>query len=127
MASRLIPFLRSPDRRAVEELLAESVCFHSPVADYDGRADVAHLLSLIAGVVSDVRATRELTDGRATTTFITGQVQGHELDGVLDERLDEQGRLFEATLMLRPLGALRVAVEAMRAGLEVDPLPSRRS
>jgi hypothetical protein len=127
MGSLLLPLLRSPNRGVLDGVLAESVRFHSPVADYDGRADVAHLLSLIASVVSDLRATRELTHGYATTTFITGRVQSHALDGVLDERLDEHGRLVEATLLLRPLGALRVAIEAMRAGFEEDPLPSRGS
>jgi len=126
VASRLIPLLRSPDRGALDDVLAESVRFRSPVTDYEGRADVAHLLALIASVVSDLRATRELTDGYGTTTFITGQVQGYALDGVLDEHLDVHGRLAEATLMLRPLAALRVAIEGMRAGLEVDPMPSRR-
>lgn len=127
MSSRLMPLLRRPDGPALEELLTESVRFHSPVADYEGRADVAHLLSLIAGVLSDVRPTRELTDEAGTTTFITGHVQDHAFDGVLDERLDEQGRVADATLMLRPLVVLRVAIDAMRSGLEVDPLPGRRS
>jgi hypothetical protein len=45
---------------------------------------------------------------------------------VLDEHHDARGRVTEATLMLRPLGALRIAVQAMAVALERDPLPSTR-
>lgn len=100
--------------------------FHSPVADYEGRADVAHLLSLTVTVVRDVQPTRELEDGTGKTTFISGVVEARPLQGVLDERYDEHGRLTEATLMLRPLAALRIAVAAMGAALQAAPLPSAR-
>lgn len=127
MNSRLIPLLGRGDRAALERELAASVRFHSPVADYDGRADVAHLLSIIASILDDVKATRQLSDGHAVTTFITCCVEGQALDGILDERLDEREQVEEATLLLRPLGALRVAVSAMRDRLLAEPLPSNRA
>ncbi len=127
MDSHLIPLLRLGDRAAIGAALAASVRFHSPVDDYSGRADVAHLLSLIGPVLGDLRPTRELSDGPAITTFITARIEGQALDGVLDERLDERGQVVDATLLLRPLGALRVAVAAMRDGLGQDPLPSQRA
>ena len=106
--------------------MAEAVCFHSPVADYEGRAEVAHLLWLIASVVREVEPTRELVDGTARTSFITGVVDGQPVQGVLDEHYDQQGLLTAATLMLRPFAALRVAIAAMAAALEADPLPGAR-
>lgn len=126
MTSCLLPFLRAPDHAVRLDRLQEQACFRSPVADYHGRADVAHLVRLIASVLADVRPTRQFSDGRRVTTFLTARVDGRELQGVLDEALDDQGCLEEATLMLRPLGALRVAIDAMRIRLEAEPLPSRR-
>ena len=126
MASPLVTLLQAPDRDALGALLADEARFHSPVADYDGRADVAHLLALIASVVGDIRPTRALADGAATTTFFDAAVDGRALQGVLDERYDERGRLVEATLMPRPFATLRIAIAAMAAALEEEPLPSAR-
>jgi len=126
MASPLIGLLQAPDRDALEALLHESVRFHSPVADYDGRQDVAHLFCLIGTVVHDIQPTRELEDETARTTFMSGVVQGNPVQGFLDEHYDEHARLVEATLMLRPLATLQIAVVAMGAALDADPLPSTR-
>jgi hypothetical protein len=104
--------------------LADDVRFHSPVADYQGRADVAHLFGLIARVLEDVVVTRTVSDGDATITFLTATVGGRALDGVLDEHRDAAGRLVEATLLLRPYTALRGAIGKMGELLEADPLPS---
>lgn len=124
MASQLLPLLQSGDRAELAGALAESVQFHSPVADYELRDDVSHLLAQIAAVLDDVDATREFTDGMSTTTFVTATIQGRPLDGVLDERVDETGLVIEARLLLRPLGNLRVAIAAMGDALEAAPLPS---
>ena len=126
MPSPLVGLLQAPDRDALEALLAYAARFHSPVADYEGHADVAHLLTLIATVVDDIQPTRELEDGEATTTFFSGTVAGRPAQGVLDERHHDHGRLVDATLMLRPFAALRVAMAAMAAALDAAPLPSAR-
>jgi hypothetical protein len=126
MASPLVELMQAPDRAALEGLLAEDTRFHSPVADYQGRADVAHLLSLIASIVRDVQPTRELEDGETRATFIDAMVEDTPLQGVFLERYDDDGELVDVTLMLRPLAGLQVALGAMAAALEASPLPSTR-
>lgn len=106
-------------------MLSDSVRFHSPVADYEGRRDVAHLLSLIANVLEDLRPTRELGTSTSRTTFVEAVVKGVPIQGVIDEHHNGDGRLLEATLMLRPLSALRTAVAAMAQALDDEPLLSR--
>lgn len=123
MTSTLLTFLSQPDPARLNALLSQDVCFHSPVADYDGRADVTHLFTTIADVLDAVRPVRELVAGPECTTFLVGTTQGRPIEGVLDEHHDTQGRVVEATLMLRPLSALHVAVRAMAAALEDSPLP----
>ena len=124
MTSPLIVLLQAPDDDGFEALVSEDVRFHSPVADYEGRAVVTHLFRLIAEVTHSVQPTREIVDGALMTSFISGLVQGEPVQGVVDERYDDDGLLVEATLMLRPLAALHVAVAAMEAALGADPLPS---
>lgn len=125
MAS-LPALLRSPSGADLTAVLAEDVRFHSPAADYEGREDVAHLVTAISTVLENVHATRQFSQGPATTTFFTATVDGHPLDGVLDERFAPDGRIAEATLFLRPYGVLLVAIGRMRSALAQDPLPSAR-
>jgi hypothetical protein len=81
-------------------------------------------MKAISTVLEDVSESRTLNEGEMRTTFFTAQIEGHDLDGVLDERFDENGRIAEATLLLRPYRALGVAVDHMRARLAEHPLPS---
>jgi hypothetical protein len=123
----LLEALTRQDADALSALVADDVRFRSPAADYAGRDEVVHLLATIGGVVSDVRATRTLVDGRSTTTFLTATVGDRALQGVLDEHRDEAGRVTDAMLLLRPYAALRAAIGAMQARLADDPLPSARA
>jgi hypothetical protein len=105
--------------------LADDAVFHSPVATYRGRADVAHLIAKIGGVVSGVEARRTLVDGDTRVTFIDLRVGELDADGVLEE-VSSAGEIVELRLMLRPLTSVHAAVKAMGAALAADPLPSQR-
>jgi hypothetical protein len=98
--------------------------FHSPVRDYRGRADVAHILLTIGGVLDEIEGRSELVAGRQVITIITAAHSDHEMTGVLGETHDARGRVESATLLLRPLSTLLDAITAMRAALERAPLPS---
>ncbi|WP_409060425.1 hypothetical protein [Streptomyces sp. SYP-A7185] len=134
----------APERTRL--LLAPDVVFHSPVADYGGRDDVAHLLPKIGQCLAGLEPLREFTGadagGRAgeqkqgqeqgqgreqhgVTTF-TARVGEESAYGVLEQILDGEGRLAEATLLIRPLHVLKAAVSRMGDALSADPLPSRR-
>ncbi|CAI9412700.1 hypothetical protein [Nocardioides sp. T2.26MG-1] len=123
MPSRLVTSVQGREVGAIAGELAAAVRFHSPVADYEGRPDVSHLLGLIAGVLGELRITREVQAGAHWTTFFDTDFDGRTLQGILDERRDAAGKVIEATLMLRPLGTLRHAVAAMGESLAASPLP----
>lgn len=114
----------SPD--AVRPLLADAVAFHSPVADYTGRDDVAHLLATIGRCVTDLRASHEYVAGSRSISEFTGRVSEHPVDGMLRQQIDSDGLVADAMLLLRPLAGLRHAVAMMRDALAAEPLPSRR-
>jgi hypothetical protein len=118
--------LAAPDAADVAPLLDEQVVFHSPVADYRGQADVAHLLATIATCISKPEPGEQLTGAQSSATAFVAGVDEHRLDGVLVQRCSSDGLLVEATLLLRPLAALRTAIAQMRAALTADPLPSAR-
>jgi hypothetical protein len=115
----LLDAIRASDREALDALLADEVVFNSPVRTYRDRDEVIHLLSLIGGVLDDVRVTR--TEGAAT--FIAGRAASHEIDGVLAETR-ENDTVTELTLMLRPLDATLKAVEKMGRAIAAAPSPS---
>jgi hypothetical protein len=57
-------------------------------------------------------------------TFVSLSMGDRDLDGVIEEIRDDDGRITEVTLMLRPLDAPLAAVERMRQPLEAAPLSS---
>ena len=109
----LLGAIRGSDRGALGAMVADDVVFHSPATTYRGRDQVVHLLALIGLVLDDVTATGEVE----TVTFVKGHLDGEELDGVLVEITDDDGRIAEITLLLRPLATLQVAVRRMARAL----------
>jgi hypothetical protein len=124
MQSTLLLLTQRDPESGLDNALSEHVIFHSPVRDYHGRADVAHILMTIAGVLDEIEAHRELVAERQVVTIITAAHAHHRMSGVLHETHDALGRVERATLLLRPLSTLLEAITAMRAALERSPLPS---
>lgn len=126
-SARLADWLGRSDRGSPEELVAEDACFHSPVADYVGHADVVHILGVIASVMDGVTVLRVVHDHGVTIAFVSTSVGAQTMEGVIVERLGFGGRIVEATLLLRPFGVLRKAISRMTELLAEDPLPSSRA
>lgn len=110
---RLIDAIRGSDGDALNGLLAEGVVFHSPVQTYRGRGQVVHLLVIVGRILDAADVTREV-DG---VTFFAAYVEEHPVDGVLVQKVDDDGRITEITLMLRPLAGLQAAVARMTRAL----------
>src|SRR4051794_11158818 len=98
-SAALIEALRRADAEGVSALLAESVSFNSPVATYTNRADIAHLLAIIGGLVDELEPEAEFRDGPQTVTLMRVAIAEHWLDGALIQTVDPEGRLVELTLM----------------------------
>jgi hypothetical protein len=108
------------------EVFAPDATFSSPVTDYKGRANVAHLMGLIAGVLDELEQTGGWADQLETVAAFTARARGDQLEGVLRERRDGSGRLVHVTLLLRPYRALSKAIERMGQLLAEQPLPEAR-
>jgi hypothetical protein len=122
--SMVLRIWRSGDINSLSDVLARRATFSSPVADYHGRANAAHMLGLIARVLDDVAQSGEWGAERDTVRAFTARVDDDHLQGMLHERRDETGRLVHVTLFLRPYRTLGKAIERMRALLADSPLPA---
>ena len=121
----IIPLWQRRGTGAVTDLLAEDVTFSSPVADYHGRENAAHMLGLIATVLDDVAAVRGWGDERESVSAFTARTGDGELQGILREERGPAGTLVQVTLFLRPYSVLRAAIATMRQRLADAPLPRR--
>ena len=96
--------------------LAPFRCAHNGHVDllgYQGSDQVVHLLALVGSVLDDITATGQVE----TVTFVKGQLDGEEIDGVLIEIRDDEDRISEVTLLLRPLTLLQTATRRMARAL----------
>jgi len=110
------------DFDAVEGLLADDCRFTSPVAftPYEGKAMTAAILRGVSRVFTDFRYVREIegVDGHdSALVFEAGirDVPGVVVNGCDFIRTDDEGRIVDFMVMVRPLKAAQALAEAMAA------------
>ncbi|MCX5347036.1 nuclear transport factor 2 family protein [Streptomyces mirabilis] len=110
------------DLTAIEEMLADDVVFTSPVAfkPYPGKAITAAILRGVSRVFTDFRYVREIAgaDCRDHALVFTAKVGDKELNGCDFLHFDEDGRIDDLMVMVRPLSAAHALSEAMGAQFE---------
>jgi SnoaL-like protein len=108
------------DFSAVDDLLAEDVVFRSPAVfkPYEGREMVKVILGAVVQVFEDFRYLDQVEgDDRAVLIF-QARVGDRELQGVDILRFDDEGRVDELTVMIRPLSGLNALAEEMGRRLQ---------
>ncbi|MEU0168344.1 nuclear transport factor 2 family protein [Streptomyces iakyrus] len=110
------------DLDAVAALLADDVVFTSPVAfkPYPGKAITAAILRAVTQVFENFTYVREIAnpDGRDHAFVFTASVAGKKLQGCDFLHFDEDGKIDDFTVMVRPLSAAHALSEAMGAQFE---------
>ena len=120
---------RSPFRAAVEskdfgrvvDTLAPMVKFRSPVVfrPYEGREAVAALLGVVGQVLAPQLAYQwQVHQGDREVLCFTSRVGDRDVEGVDLVRYDEEGRVAELVVMMRPLSALAALRDAVAPGLQ---------
>jgi hypothetical protein len=106
------------------DALADDVVFRSPVVykPYHGREATMQLLTFVVQVFEDFEYIDELRGERSLCLVFRARAGERELQGIDHLRLDEQGKVSELTVMIRPLSGLTAVAEAMRAKLEAAGL-----
>ncbi|MFI9150197.1 nuclear transport factor 2 family protein [Streptomyces sp. NPDC053367] len=119
------PFRKAVEARdaaAIEALLADDVVFTSPVAfkPYPGKAITAAILRGVMRVFEDFTYVREIgdPDGDDHALVFTATVDGKQIQGCDFLHFDEEGKIDDLTVMVRPLSAAKALSEAMGAQFE---------
>ena len=112
--------VQARDEAAIEALLADQVVFTSPVAfkPYPGRAITAAILRGVVKVFEDFTYVREIHDGAHHAYEFTAKVDGLELNGCDFLTYDEDGKIVDFKVMVRPLRAAEALAARMGAQFE---------
>lgn len=115
--------IRKADLQALPNLLDPQAVFRSPMAHtpYPGAPVVTMILNTVFNVFEDFRYHRELAtaDGLNVVLEFSAKVAGKELKGIDMIRFDEQGKIVEFEVMVRPLSGLQALGEEMGRRLGV--------
>jgi hypothetical protein len=119
------PFRRAAEAKDLElllETLREDVVLHSPILfrGFEGRDTVAAVLTHVAATLEDLAYTDELAEGATVALRFKARVGDRELEGIDFLELDEDGRVAELTVFMRPFSALTAFNEQMSARLGVS-------
>lgn len=112
--------IEARDLTAAEALLADDVVFRSPVAHrpYPGKAITSAILRAVVEVFEDFSYVRELHDGADHVLIFEAKVEGLDVTGCDILRYDEDGRIVDFMVMVRPLRAAEALARQMGARFE---------
>jgi hypothetical protein len=122
------PFRRAAEAKDLElltETLREDVELHSPVLfrGFEGREVVIGILGHVAATFEDLEYIDETVGEGTVALRFKARVGDRELEGVDYLTLDEEGRIADLTVFMRPMSALTAFNERMADRLGVE-LPS---
>jgi SnoaL-like domain len=111
------------DLEAMTATLREDVVLHSPILfrGFEGREIVVQVLTHVAASLEDFAYTDELAENDVVVLRFEARVGDRELEGIDFLELDEDGRIAELTVFMRPMSALTAFNEQMAARLGVTP------
>lgn len=109
----------SNDFSAFEAIFAEDVTFRSPVdfKPHHGRDAVAMLLAAVGQVFEDFRYTAQVETGDTAALAFSARAGNRELDGIDLLRFDDDGKVREMAVYVRPLSGVNALAEAMQRRL----------
>ncbi|WP_379548637.1 nuclear transport factor 2 family protein [Qipengyuania sp. DSG2-2] len=112
----------APNPERLSKLVHKNAVFHSPVVHTPqaGRELVVAYLSAAAQTLGsqDFRYERELVDGQNVMLEFTCSMDGVHVNGIDLIRFDEDGKIIDFKVMVRPLKAVNKVWESMAAQLE---------
>jgi hypothetical protein len=114
--------VRTQNARGLGALLADEVVFHSPVVHTPqaGRAITAQYLTAAFHVFfnESFHYVREVVGARDAVLEFQVEIDGVSVNGVDMIKWNEQGRIIEFKVMIRPLKAINLIHQKMAAMLQ---------
>jgi SnoaL-like domain len=117
------PFRRAAEAKDLElmtETLREDVVLHSPILfrGFEGRETVVAVLTQVIQVLEEFEYVDELVEANTVVLRFKAKVGDRELEGIDFLELDDEGKVAELTVFMRPMSALTRFNERMVARLE---------
>lgn len=113
------------DATGVDSLLAEDVVFHSPIVDTPqaGKAVTRQYLVAVFDLFSrhSFRYVREVAGEQDAVLEFVVEIDGVTVNGVDMIRWNDEGRIADFKVMLRPMKALKMMQMKMAAILQTPP------
>lgn len=118
-SSRFRAAIEAWDHEAMVATLAEDCTFHSPAVHkaYEGRDATAFVLAGVMRVLEDFRYVDELRGEKTSALRFVARVGDREIEGVDLLTHDDEDRVAELTVLIRPLRGLEAVVEGMQKAL----------
>ncbi len=101
--------------------LREDVVLHSPILfrGFEGREIVGQVLTHVAATLEGLTYVDEIAGERSVCLRFEAKVGELELEGIDFLELDDDGRVAELTVFMRPLSAITAFNEQMKQRLGV--------
>lgn len=117
-------YMAGGDPQALKAMLADDAVFHSPVVHtpQQGRDKVFAYLHAAAHVFGEgsFAYVRELVDGNQAMLEFVAELDGIQINGVDIIAWDDQGKIKDFKVMVRPLKAINLIWQKMAAMLEAQ-------
>jgi hypothetical protein len=112
--------VEAEDFSGFDRLFADNPRFSSPVVfkPYEGREALRAILEAVVRVFEDFRYVDQVDDGGTAVLMFEAHIGDRQLQGVDILRFDDDDRIEELTVMVRPMSGMHALAEAMRAQLE---------
>lgn len=113
-------FVETQDATILDEILAENVQFHSPFIwkPKDGKAITTIILTTVTKVFQDFRYVREILSENNWALEFEAKVGEFSLRGVDLIQFNEEGKIIDFEVMIRPANALQALGMEMGKRLE---------
>jgi hypothetical protein len=112
--------VESADPAQMEAALAEDVVFRSPVVyrPYEGREVTMAVLRAVLEVFEDFSYLDVAEGERSAMLIFRARVGDKEVEGLDHITVDDDGRITELRVMVRPMSGMYALADAMRRQLE---------
>jgi hypothetical protein len=109
------------DLDALRETLREDVVLHSPVLfrPFEGRDAALHVIGAVKEVLTDFRYLAEVGEDGTVVLRFAARIGELEIEGIDLLTLDDDGKVSDLTVFMRPLRALTQFQQAMAEQLGV--------
>lgn len=109
--------IKSGDMAGLDEMLADDAIFHSPIvfSPQEGKVMTALYLSAASQVLGGetFHYVREVLDGNSAILEFEVEVDGVYVNGVDMIQINDEGKIDEFKVMLRPLKAINLVHQKM--------------